>query len=222
MPRAVKLPMTGASLACISAGGVGDPGAVSAVGDYRALPLAAPPRSLEWNGACDSFVEVSDMIPDADALWCMLQAFRLTLTELDKSIDAGSQLLAARHVAGTVLAASTVTRYEHQMATLTRYRDQMREIVAHWGTMIEDVPSIENRAGRTRTGTRAEATRSLRPASSTVCAPVNERRASLRQAKPGKRRGTDRHRTEGRWSQATLSEHTIISDRLCQPSHANP
>ena len=161
----------------------GDPGAVSGVGDYRPLPLAAPPRSLEWNGACDSFVEVSDMIPDADALWCMLQAFRLTLTELDKSIDAGSQLLAA-HTSCTVLAASTVTRYEHQMATLTRYRDQMREIVAHWGTMIEDVPSIENRAGRTRTGTRAEATRSLRPVFLTGCAPVNERRAS-RQAKPG-------------------------------------
>ena len=81
------------------------------------------------------------MIPDADALWCMLQAFRLTLTELDQAINTGSQLLAAQ-TSRTVLAASTVDRYEHQLATLTRYRDQMREIVAHWGTMIEDFPPI--------------------------------------------------------------------------------
>ena len=72
----------------------------------------------------------------------MLQAFRLTLTELDKSIDAGAQLFAALK-SRTVLAASTLDGYEHQLALLTRYREQMEAIVAHGRTMVEDSPAID-------------------------------------------------------------------------------
>ena len=88
---------------------------------------------------------MSDVIPDADALWCMLQAFRLTLTELDESIDAGAQLFAA-HKSGTPLTAPTLDDYEHRLATLTRYRDQMREVIARWGTIIEDFPTSDEHA----------------------------------------------------------------------------
>jgi hypothetical protein len=82
------------------------------------------------------------MLLDPDTLWCMLQAFRLTLTELDKSIDAGAQFFAALK-SRTVLAGPTLEDYEQQLARLTQYRDQMREVVTRWGTMIEEFPTVE-------------------------------------------------------------------------------
>jgi hypothetical protein len=101
-------------------------------------------REDEQGDIHSTSLEVGDMIPDADALWCMLQAFRLTLTELDKSIEAGTQIFVALK-SRTVVAVPTLNDYEQQFATLMRYRDQMREVVSRWGTMIEHFPPIEER-----------------------------------------------------------------------------
>ena len=60
---------------------------------------------------------------DADALWCVLQAFRLTLTELDESIDVGAELLGTLQ-SRTVVVVRPLGDYEYRLATLTRYRDR--------------------------------------------------------------------------------------------------
>ena len=123
------------------------------------------------------------MIPDADALWCMLQAFRLTLTELDKSIDAGGQLFAALK-SRTVPAVPTLDDYEQQLATLTRYRDQMRDVVARWGTIIEDFPATEEPHPDSRQAYTAIASRFLDGVR--AC----KREARLAQSRLGARPGT--------------------------------